>query len=77
MQRPIDQHPAQFRAQSQPSTPPRCAPASDAPGAMPESRARAIDSRELLHGRAEVRILHAGIEYRLRQTRSNKLILTK
>lgn len=39
--------------------------------------ARQIDSRDLLAGAPEVRIVHNGQEYRLRQTRNGKLILTK
>ena len=36
-----------------------------------------LDSRRLFNGTAEVRIHHGGQEYRLRQTRNGKLILTK
>jgi hemin uptake protein HemP len=36
-----------------------------------------LDSRVLLNGAQEVRIAHYGQEYRLRQTRNGKLILTK
>lgn len=36
-----------------------------------------IDSRRLFGGTQEVRIQHLGQEYRLRQTRNGKLILTK
>ena len=35
------------------------------------------DSAGLFNGAAEVRIKHLGQEYRLRQTRNGKLILTK
>jgi len=35
------------------------------------------DSAGLFNGAAEVRITHLGQEYRLRQTRNGKLILTK
>lgn len=37
---------------------------------------RAISSGELFAGRREIVILHNGREYRLRMTRSGKLILT-
>jgi hemin uptake protein HemP len=37
----------------------------------------AIDSKELFRGNRQVHILHAGQIYILRQTRDNKLILTK
>lgn len=36
-----------------------------------------LDSRRLFNGTKEVRIHHDGQEYRLRQTRNGKLILTK
>ena len=36
-----------------------------------------LDSRRLFNGMQEVRIFHEGQEYRLRQTRNGKLILTK
>ena len=43
-----------------------------------ESRThRCIASRALLEGQREVRIRHGDVEYRLRHTASNKLILTK
>ncbi|MBN8886545.1 MAG: hemin uptake protein HemP [Rudaea sp.] len=38
---------------------------------------RQFDSRTLFGGAQEVRIEHFGQEYRLRQTRNGKLILTK
>ncbi len=38
---------------------------------------RAIDSVEILAGRREVQIVHAGDTYRLLVTRNNKLILQK
>ncbi|MBS0590556.1 MAG: hemin uptake protein HemP [Proteobacteria bacterium] len=38
---------------------------------------RQFDSRTLFGGADEVRIEHYGQEYRLRQTRNGKLILTK
>lgn len=37
----------------------------------------AIDSRQLFQGGRQVQILHAGQVYVLRQTKDNKLILTK
>lgn len=37
----------------------------------------AIDSRELFRGGRQLQILHAGQVYVLRQTKDNKLILTK
>lgn len=36
-----------------------------------------LDSLRLFNGTSEVRIHHEGQEYRLRQTRNRKLILTK
>jgi hemin uptake protein HemP len=36
-----------------------------------------VDSRRLLEGGRELVIDHAGVEYRLRLTRNDKLILTK
>ncbi len=41
------------------------------------ARSRRLDSTELFAGGQEVEILHAGEIYRLRRTRSGKLILTK
>lgn len=38
---------------------------------------RTVHSEEVLRGAREVRILHDGVEYRLRLTSRNKLILTK
>lgn len=38
---------------------------------------RQFDSRALFGGAQEIRIEHYGQEYRLRQTRNGKLILTK
>jgi hemin uptake protein HemP len=37
----------------------------------------AVDSRDLFRGGRQVQILHAGQVYTLRQTKDNKLILTK
>jgi hemin uptake protein HemP len=39
--------------------------------------ARVLRSRDLFGGSRELRILHEGVEYRLRRTRYEKLILTK
>ena len=43
----------------------------------PAQPAETISSEELFHGMREVRIRHAGEVYRLRVTRSGKLILHK
>ena len=43
----------------------------------PRQRASAVDSAALFAGSREIVIRHAGSEYRLRITRSDKLILTK
>lgn len=53
----------------------RAAPASSR--APASSAQRCFDSRSLFEGAQEVRIEHFGQEYRLRQTRNGKLILTK
>jgi hemin uptake protein HemP len=57
---------------------------SDAPKRQgpqaPESTAetpRVIEARELFRGNREIWIEHAGVRYRLRITRRNKLILQK
>ena len=46
---------------------------------LPERQppAKYVDSRTLFDGTREIRIDHDGQEYRLRQTRNGKLILTK
>jgi hemin uptake protein HemP len=44
--------------------------------ALDRSVIRRIDARDLFAGRREVRIVHAGREYRLRVTSNGKLILT-
>lgn len=44
---------------------------------VPSEPPRLVSSEELLSGRTELHILHAGNVYRLRVTRQNKLILTK
>jgi hemin uptake protein HemP len=36
-----------------------------------------VDARQLLRGQREIVIEHAGVRYRLRLTRRNKLILQK
>ena len=43
----------------------------------PRERASAVDSAALFAGSREIVIRHAGSEYRLRITRTDKLILTK
>ena len=48
-----------------------------APARMPASTHVECDSARLFNGTGEVRIKHLGQEYRLRQTRNGKLILTK
>ncbi len=61
-----------------PDTPERRPSASEGAGirdtAAPKRR---LTSRDLLAGRDEIIIEHAGQEYRLRHTRAGKLILTK
>jgi hemin uptake protein HemP len=53
-------------------------PAStDGASATPRPVATRIDSRRLLEGGRELVIDHSGVEYRLRLTRNDKLILTK
>jgi hemin uptake protein HemP len=48
------------------------------PGPGPQPAAPpAIDAREIFRGAREVWIEHAGVRYRLRITRRNKLILQK
>ncbi len=47
-------------------------------GKLPDGvRQRCLSSDELFRGRREVRIVHAGQEYRLFVTSKDKLILTK
>jgi hemin uptake protein HemP len=47
-------------------------------GSGPQPAApQAIDARQLFRGAREVWIEHAGVRYRLRITRRNKLILQK
>lgn len=42
-----------------------------------EAQAPAVDSRQLLRGAREIEIVHGDRVYRLRHTRSDKLILVK
>lgn len=42
-----------------------------------ELRPPTIDTQSLFVGRSEIRLLHQGVEYRLRITKLGKLILTK
>ena len=52
--------------------------AADPPPADREiGRPRIVTSDELMAGRSEVLIDHNGVQYRLRITRQDKLILTK
>lgn len=58
--------------------PPRPAPApGPSSGAAPAPLPAVLRSEELLRGRREVTILHAGSAYRLRLTAKDRLILTK
>ena len=41
------------------------------------SQRRVMQSSELFSGQKEIKIIHVGIEYILRTTKDNKLILTK
>lgn len=50
--------------------------ATPKPAARPAS-VRVLRSRDLFGAGRELRILHEGVEYRLRRTRHEKLILTK
>jgi hemin uptake protein HemP len=47
------------------------------PAAADEGTSPVVDARELFRGKPEVWIEHAGVRYRLRITRRNKLILQK
>ncbi|MBS0582722.1 MAG: hemin uptake protein HemP [Proteobacteria bacterium] len=51
--------------------------AAPRPGHASPPAHRQVDSDKLFGGALEVRIDHLGQEYRLRQTRNGKLILTK
>lgn len=54
------------------------APADDVPAAPTTGAGpQRIRSEDLLHGRQQIEIEHDGELYRLRLTRSGKLILTK
>ena len=55
----------------------RSGPAAPRAQSVSASAQRQFDSRALFGGAQEVRIEHFGQEYRLRQTRNGKLILTK
>ncbi len=48
-----------------------------APANPPPDAEISVDSRELLAGRTEVKIVHAGAIYRLKVTGAGKLLLTK
>ena len=50
---------------------------ADPLGLPPHMQPRIVPSTELLRGKSEVWIEHLGQVYRLRQTRSGKLILQK
>jgi hemin uptake protein HemP len=54
---------------------PRDAPVTPAPAEVP-SLLQVLESATLFRGRPEIVIRHNGREYRLRQTRLGKLILT-
>jgi hemin uptake protein HemP len=54
---------------------PRSAPDAPAPAEVP-SLLQVLESATLFRGRPEIVIRHNGREYRLRQTRLGKLILT-
>jgi hemin uptake protein HemP len=43
----------------------------------PVKSPRVVDARQLFEGEQEILIEHAGVRYRLRITRRNKLILQK
>lgn len=58
-----------------PATPP--APPAREPPAPPAGHPPVIDVRTLFAGSSELRLLHCGMEYRLRITKQGKLILTK
>ncbi len=63
---------------SMPDTPERRRSASEGTGTRDTTAPkRRLTSRDLLAGRDEVIIEHAGQEYHLRHTRAEKLILTK
>jgi hemin uptake protein HemP len=55
---------------------PKPSPDAQSAGKQPHA-APAIDVNTLLCGRPEVRLVHRGVEYRLRVTRQGKLLLTK
>ena len=45
--------------------------------AAADQQTPSVDTSTLLGGRQEVILMHKGVSYRLRQTQSGKLILTK
>ena len=47
------------------------------PGPLPGMPAKVVDSNDLMDGNSEILISHKGAVYRLRETRSGKLILQK
>lgn len=59
------------------SNPPPPAPPPAPIRALDSANARALDSATLLAGQAEIGIRHGDELYRLRLTRTGKLILTK
>lgn len=63
-----------FMIDSRPPSSGRSAPAPRPPA---PSAPRRLRSQDLFGGGREVRIEHDGVEYRLRRTRHEKLILTK
>ncbi len=50
---------------------------SQNPGSRRPDNNKPIDSKSLLQGQKEVIIRHGDVEYRLRKTSQDKLILTK
>lgn len=54
------------------SNPPSKTPTSGHP-----SKNKCLDSKTLLQGEKEIIIMHGDVEYRLRKTAQDKLILTK
>ena len=62
---------------SPPEHQPELAPAAECEPAEPASDMPVYRSEELLQGRNEVWIVHAGKTYRLLRTRNQKLILVK
>jgi hemin uptake protein HemP len=52
-------------------------PANKLSGAPELEPVLILDAQQLFQGRKEIVIMHAGVRYRLRLTRRNKLILQK